>query len=64
MTETSEAGNFAFSFSADGISPVSSRASIFVASVLPTLGSSVRRPSLDSCSIDTGLSWIVFAASL
>ena len=44
MTSISVGGNFAFSFTAAGISPVSSRASIFSASVLPTPGISVALP--------------------
>jgi hypothetical protein len=44
--------------------PVSIRVSIFCASVLPTFGSSVKRPSSASCSIETGLWAIVLAASL
>ena len=42
---SASAGNFAFSFAAAGISPVSSRASIFSASVLPTPGISVALPA-------------------
>ena len=41
VTSTSPGGNFAFSFSAAGIVPVSSSASIFSAIVLPTPGSSL-----------------------
>ena len=44
VTSIRVGGNFAFSFTAAGISPVSSRASIFSASVLPTPGISVARP--------------------
>ena len=56
------AGNFAFSFAAAGISPVSSRASIFSASVLPTPGMSVAFPARASSSTETGLSRIALAA--
>ena len=62
VTSTRVGGNFAFSFTAAGISPVSSRASIFSASVLPTPGSSVARPARASSSTETGLSRIAFAA--
>ena len=62
VTSTSVAGNFAFSFAAAGISPVSSRASIFSASVLPTPGISVARPARASSSTETGLSRIALAA--
>ena len=44
VTSIRVGGNFAFSFAAAGISPVSSRASIFSASVLPTPGISVALP--------------------
>ena len=44
VTSIRVGGNFAFSFTAAGISPVSSRASIFSASVLPTPGISVALP--------------------
>ena len=46
-----------------GCSPVSIRVSIFSASVLPTPGSSVSRPSSASCSTETGLCATVRAAS-
>ena len=44
VTSIRVGGNFAFSFTAAGISPVSSSASIFSASVLPTPGTSVALP--------------------
>ena len=44
VTSIRVGGNFAFSFTAAGISPVASSASIFSASVLPTPGTSVARP--------------------
>ncbi len=56
------AGNFAFSFAAAGISPVSSRASIFSASVLPTPGISVALAFAASSATETGLSRIAVAA--
>jgi hypothetical protein len=64
VTSISVGGNFAFSFTAAGISPVASRASIFSASVLPTPGISVARPAAASSATDIGLSRIAFAAAL
>ena len=57
-------GNFAFSFAAAGISPVSSSASIFSARVLPTPGISVARPAAARSATETGLSRIACAAVL
>ena len=64
VTSTRLGGYFAFSFTAEGISPVSIRATIFSCSVLPTPGSSVARPARASSSTDTGLWRITRAASL
>ena len=64
VTSISDGGNFAFSFSAAGISPVSTRASIFSARVLPTPGISVALPAAASSATETGLSRIAFAAVL
>ncbi len=44
VISTSPTGIFAFSFSADGIAPVSSSTSIFSAIVLPIPASSSARP--------------------
>ncbi len=62
VTSIRVGGNFAFSFTAAGISPVSSSASIFSASVLPTPGISVARPAAASSATETGLSRIAIAA--
>ena len=56
-------GNFAFSFAAAGISPVSISASIFSASVLPTPGTFVASPRAASSATETGLSRIAAAAA-
>ena len=64
MTSIRLGGNFAFSFTAEGISPVASRASIFSASVLPTPGISVARPAAARSATETGLSRIACAAVL
>ena len=64
VTSTSVGGNFAFSFTAAGISPVAISASIFSASVLPTPGTSVARPAAARSATETGLSRIAFAAVL
>ena len=64
VTSISDGGNFAFSFTAAGISPVSIRASIFSARVLPTPGTSVARPAAARSATETGLSRIAFAAVL
>ena len=64
VTSISVGGNFAFSFTAAGISPVASRASIFSASVLPTPGMSVALPLAASSATETGLSRIAWAAVL
>ena len=63
VTSTKEAGNFAFSFVAEGISPVSSRVTIFPSSVFPIPGSSVARPSRARSATDTGLCRTTRAAS-
>ena len=52
----------ALSLSADGIEPVSSRASIFSAIVLPTPASSVTRPWRASSATETPASRIALAA--
>jgi hypothetical protein len=59
---TSPTGNFARSFSAAGIVPVSSSATIFSSSVRPIPGSSVTFPSRVSAATDRGASRTVFAA--
>ena len=64
VTSISEAGYFAFSFVAEGISPVSTRATIFSCKVSPIPGSSVARPASASSSTETGLWRITRAASL
>ena len=64
VTSIRVGGNFAFSFTAAGISPVSISASIFSASVLPTPGTSVARPAPRSSATETGLSRIALAAVL
>ena len=56
-------GNFFFSFTAEGISPVSSRVTIFSCRVLPIPGSSIARPARASSSTETGDSRTVLAAS-
>jgi hypothetical protein len=63
VTWTRLAGNFAFSFAAAGISPVSSRAMIFCSSVGPIPGSSVTLPARVSSSTETGLWEITRPAS-
>ena len=62
MTEISPVGNLARSFSAAGMSPVSSSARIFSSSVLPMPGSSVTRPSRASAITDTDDSRTALAA--
>ena len=64
VTSIRVGGNFAFSFTAAGISPVAISASIFSASVLPTPGTSVARPCAASSATETGLSRIALAAVL
>jgi hypothetical protein len=64
VTSIRVGGNFAFSFTALGISPVSSRKSIFSARVLPTPAISVARPAAASSATETGLSRIALAALL
>ena len=56
-------GNFARSFSAAGIVPVSTSARIFSCSVLPIPGSSVARPSRASAATDTDASRTALAAA-
>ena len=55
-------GNFARSFSAAGIVPVSSSARSFSSSVLPMPGSDVTLPSRVSAAIDIGASRTALAA--
>ena len=55
-------GNFARSFSAAGIVPVSISARIFSCSVLPIPGSSLARPSRASAPTDVEASRTLFAA--
>ncbi len=62
MTSISVGGNFAFSFTAAGISPVSISASIFSASVLPTPETFVASPRAASSATEIGLSRIALAA--
>ena len=62
VISTRPAGMRAFSLSAAGIEPVSSRASIFSAIVLPTPGSSSTRPCSASSSTETPASRIALAA--
>ena len=62
VTATSPAGMRAFSFSVAGIEPVSSRASIFSAIVLPTPASSSARPWRASSATETPASRIALAA--
>ena len=62
VTSTSPAGIFAFSLSAEGIEPESSRASIFSAIVLPTPESSVARPWRASSATEAPDSRIALAA--
>ena len=62
VTAISPEGIRAFSFSAAGIEPVSSSASIFSAIVLPTPDSSTTRPCLAISSTETPASRIAFAA--
>lgn len=64
MSSTREAGNFAFSFTAAGISPSSLSATIFSWIVSPIPCSSVALPARASSSIEWGLSRITRAASL
>ena len=61
---TRPGGNFARSFSAAGIVPVSSSVWIFSWSVLPIPGSSVARPSRASAATDTDASRTALAAAL
>ena len=62
VTSTRPDGMRCLSLSAEGIEPVSSRASIFSAIVLPTPASSTARPCFASSSTDTPASRIAFAA--
>ena len=62
MISTSPGGYLAFSFLADGISPVSNSTSSFSAIVLPTPASSVTRPSAVRSLTDALASRIAFAA--
>ena len=62
MTAISPGGNFARSFCAAGMSPVSSSACSFSSSVLPMPGSSVTRPSRVSAITDTDASRTALAA--
>ncbi len=62
VRSTSPGGNFARSFSAAGIVPVSRSALSFSSSVLPIPGSSVTRPSRVSAETETGASRTAFAA--
>ena len=64
VTSIRVGGNLALSFTAAGISPVSSSASIFSARVLPTPGTSVARPAAARSATETGLSRIALAAAL
>ncbi len=64
VTSIKVGGNFAFSFAAAGISPVSSSEPIFSARVLPTPGTLVASPFATSSATETGLSRIAFAAVL
>ena len=60
---TSSPGNLDRSFTAEGMSPVSSSAWIFSWSVFPTFFNSVARPSRASSATDTGELRIELAAS-
>ena len=62
VTAIRPAGMRAFSLSAEGIEPVSSRASIFSAIVLPTPESSSTRPWRAISATETPASRIAFAA--
>ena len=62
VTSTSPEGMRAFSLSAAGIEPFSSRASIFSAIVLPTPESYSTRPWRAMSSTETPASRIAFAA--
>ena len=62
MTEIRPTGIFARSFTAVGMSPVSSSAISFSSSVLPMFGSSVTLPSRASCMTETDESRTVRAA--
>jgi hypothetical protein len=61
VTSISVGGNFAFSFTAAGISPVSSSASIFLGERLADAGDLGRPPFGASSATETGLSRIAFA---
>ena len=62
MTAIRPAGNFARSFAAAGMSPVSSSARSFSSSVLPIPGSEVTLPSRVSAITDTDASRTALAA--
>ncbi len=62
VISTSPTGIFAFSFTAAGISPSSSSASIFSAIVLPTPSSCTARPCFAISATDTPDSRMAFAA--
>ncbi len=62
VISTSPAGNFARSFSAAGIEPVSIRSTIFSWSVLPIPGRSVALPLRASAATETVDSRTVLAA--
>ena len=62
VTSTRPGGYLAFSFSADGISPVSSSAISFSSIVLPIPGSSVTVPARVISATDAPASRIAFAA--
>ena len=64
MTSTSDAGNFAFSFAAAGISPVCDQGDdLPLQASSPIPGRSVALPARASSSTDTGLLAITRAAS-
>ena len=60
---TRSPGYFSFNLTVAGIAPVSISAPIFSSSVLPIPGTSVSRPSSESCSIESGDSRTARAAS-
>jgi hypothetical protein len=62
VISTSPGGYFAFSFSADGIEPVSSRTFSFSSIVFPIPGSSVTVPARVISATDAPASRIAFAA--
>jgi hypothetical protein len=64
VTSISDAGNFALSFAAAGISPVWTRATIFSWSVSPIPGRSLALPATARSPTETGLCRITRAASL